>query len=76
MQTYLVTTTHQAAEQLLKDLEAIGVISLAPYREDPPKGPSLAQKMQGSLSVEEAGDLQKQVQQMRDEWEERLQKQC
>ena len=66
MDTIMVQLTHSKALQLLQDLEELKVIRLFKSREGG-KG-KLSDKYKGVISKEEGRDLNRHINQMRNEW--------
>ncbi len=70
MKTLLIEVTNQKAYGLLKELEELKIIRVLLGDERIPN-PSLSERFAGKLSGAVADDLHKQLQKMRQEWNER-----
>lgn len=68
METITIKIKDQKALKLIHDLEDLNVLEVV----NPPKkrsGPTLSERLSGSISVEQAEIMHKELQQMRNEWE-------
>ena len=70
MQTLLVEVKDNTGLKILQDLEQANIIKLLPsVKENKPM--KLSQRLRGSISKETARQMQIEVEQMRNEWQQR-----
>lgn len=66
MKTVIVELRNHNALNLLKELELANIIRIVPKEKK--NTPKLSERLKGAISPERAEELNKQLEEMRDEW--------